>query len=252
MDMLEIKFESYEKSVAEALDGVGAAEVLARQTAVMVKPNLVNASPFPITTSSECVEAVVRYVREHSDAKVIIGEGCGVSNLETDEIFERLGYTELASRLEIELLDLNHAPLRETPVRDDCPEFPTMHLPDVAFTHFLISVPVLKAHSIADITGTLKNMIGLAPPKYYSGRYGSWKKASMHGRMQESIIDLNRHRTPDLTLMDAVIGMPEFHLGGRHCDPPLGLLLAGFDPKAIDRRGAELLDLDWRQIGHLQ
>ena len=250
MDLIEIEFESYNVSVAKALDAAGAAEVLARQSAVMIKPNLVNASPFPITTAPECVAAIVQYVRANSDAKVVIGEGCGDHSMETDEVFEELGYVELASRLDVELVDLNHAPLRET-IREGCTVFPTMHLPEIAFTHFLISVPVLKAHSIADVTGTLKNMIGIAPPKYYSGRHGSWKKSVMHGRMQESIIDLNRHRTPDLTLMDASVGMPDFHLGGRHCDPPLGLLLAGFDPLAIDRRGAELLDLNWRTIGHL-
>ena len=51
--------------------------------------------------------------------------------------------------------------------------------------------------------------------------------------------------------MDATVGLAEFHLGGAHCDPPLGRLIAGTDPLAIDRRGAELLGLDWRDIPHL-
>jgi uncharacterized protein (DUF362 family) len=251
MDLIDIEFESYDLSVAKALDAAGAAEVLAKQKSVLIKPNLVNASPFPITTAPDCVEAIVQYVRTNSNAEIVIGEGCGDHSMETDEVYEELGYCEMASRLGVNLIDLNHAPLRET-TRDGCDVFPTMHLPEITFTHFLISVPVLKAHSIADVTGTLKNMIGIAPPKYYSGRHGSWKKSVMHGRMQESILDLNRHRTPDLTLMDASVGMPDFHLGGRHCDPPLRRMLAGFDPVAIDRRGAELLELNWRTIGHLQ
>jgi uncharacterized protein (DUF362 family) len=69
--------------------------------------------------------------------------------------------------------------------------------------------------------------------------------------MHQSIVDLNRYRAPDLSLMDATIGMPDFHLGGRHCDPPVGKLLAGFDPLTVDRRSAELLGLDWRKIAHL-
>ena len=78
------------------------------------------------------------------------------------------------------------------------------------------------------------------------------KKAMFHGRMHESIADLNRYRTPDFTLMDASIGMPDFHLGGSHCDPPIGKLIAGFDPLAIDRRCAELLGMRWQDIGHLR
>ena len=56
---------------------------------------------------------------------------------------------------------------------------------------------------------------------------------------------------PDFTLMDASVGMAEFHLGGAHCNPPIDKLLAGTDALAIDRRGAELLGFDWRDIPYL-
>ncbi len=250
-DIAEIEFTSYSESVPKALDAVGAAEVLRRQTAVLIKPNLVNASPFPVTTAAECIEAVIQYVRSCSEAAIVIGEGCGDANLETAEVFDRLGYGELARRQAVELVDLNHAPLVKLENKD-CPVFQEMYLPEIALSHYLLSVPVLKAHSFSEITGTLKNMIGLAPPQYYSGRFGSWKKAVFHDRMHESIVDLNRYRTPDLSLMDATVGMPDFHLGGAHCDPPLNRLIAGFDPVAVDRRGAELLGLEWQSIAHLQ
>ncbi len=129
--------------------------------------------------------------------------------------------------------------------------FPEMYLPEILFTHYLVSVPVLKAHSFSKITGTLKNMIGAAPPKHYSGKYGSWKKAVFHGDMHASITELNLYRTPDLSLMDATIGLPEFHLGGRQCDPPMNKLIAGFDPLEVDRKAAELLGFDWHGINHL-
>ena len=249
-DIAQIEFVSYRESIPKVLDAIGAAGVLKKQPAVLIKPNLVNASPFPVTTAPECVEAVIEYVRSCSQAEIVIGEGCGDAQLETSEVFERLGYQDLANRLDVELVDLNRAPLEKL-TNDDCPVFPQIYLPEIAISHFLFSVPVLKAHSFSEITGTLKNMIGLAPPKYYSGQYGTWKKAVFHNRMHQSIIDLNRYRTPDLSLMDATVGMPDFHLGGAHCDPPLGRLIAGFDPVEVDRRGAELLGLEWRSIAHL-
>ena len=246
----EIAFTSFAESVPQALDAIGAAGVLQKQKAVLVKPNLINASPPPITTPVECVEAVVGYVRASSDAAIVIGEGCGDAHLETDEVFDRLGYRELAERLGVELVDLNHAPLVK--LEDErCQVFPEMYLPEIAMSHYLISVPVLKAHSLAEITGTLKNMMGLAPPKHYAGRFGSWKKAVFHGRMHASIVDLNRYRTPNLSLVDATIGMADYHLGGPHCDPPVGRLLAGFDPLQVDRRCAELLGFRWQEIEHL-
>jgi len=250
-DIAEIEFASYRESVPKVLDAIGAAAVLKEQTAVLIKPNLVNASPFPVTTAPQCVEAVIQYVRSRSAAEIVIGEGCGDAKLETAEVFDRLGYGELARRQAVELVDLNHAPLKKLN-NPDCVVFKEMYLPEIAMSHYLISVPVLKAHSFSEITGTLKNMIGLAPPKYYSGQFGSWKKAAFHGRMHQSIIDLNRYRTPDLTLMDATVGMPDFHLGGAHCNPPLNKLIASFDPLEVDRRGAELLGMQWQSIGHLK
>jgi len=62
-------------------------------------------------------------------------------------------------------VDLNRAELVRLE-NSDCPVFPEIFLPELAMSSFLVSVPVLKAHSLADITGTLKNMIGLAPPRF--------------------------------------------------------------------------------------
>ena len=250
MSVVAVDFYSYDESIPEALDRLDVKKILAMQAAILIKPNLVNASPHPVTTHVDSCETIVQYIQAYSDAEIVIGEGCGDSVLETDEVFRRRGYTKLAQKYGIELIDLNKAPLKHLK-NQDCPVFPEMYLPEIAFTHFIISVPVLKAHSLAEITGTLKNLMGFAPPKYYSGRFGTWKKAVFHREMQQSIIDLNHYRHPDLTVIDASIGLADFHLGGPHCSPPIKKILAGFNPVEIDREAAGLLDMDWRRIPHL-
>ena len=250
MELVEIEFKSYAESVKKALDGIGAKKQLSRQKAILIKPNLVNASSHPVTTPMACCEAVIRYIRSCSTAEIVIGEGCGDSDLETDALFEIHGYSALARRYNIQLLDLNYAPLVRK-ANSQCRVFPEMLLPKIAFTHYIISVPVLKAHSISTITGSLKNMMGFPPPKHYSGQFGFWKKAVFHQKMQQSILDLNRYIKPDLTVMDATIGLADFHLGGNHCSPPLNRIIAGFDPFEVDRYGATLLGFDWMEISHL-
>lgn len=244
-----VDFSSYTEAVSLAMESVGADAVLASQTHVLLKPNLVNASPFPVTTPPEFVRAVIDFIRVCTDAEILIAEGCGDACRETDEIFSALGYDVLARETGVPLLDLNHAPLahRKNPA---CTVFPEMYLPEVAFTHFIVSLPVLKAHSLAEMTGTLKNMMGFAPPFHYAGG-GSWKKAAFHSRMQTSIKDLCSYISPDLTVMDATVGLAEYHLGGATCDPPVGKIVAGKDPLACDRMAAGLLGLDWQTIGHL-
>lgn len=251
-DPAVVAFRSFAESVPEVLDACRARELLARQERVLLKPNLVGAFPPPVTTPVELVEAVALYVREHAPrAEIVVGEGCGDACRETGEVFAELGYEAMAARLGLALVDLNHAPLvrREDP---SCEVFPEIWLPEMAFTHAIVSLPMLKAHSLAGFTGTCKNMMGLAPPEHYGGRHGSWKKAAFHARMQQSVRELCRYVLPALTLMDATVGLAEFHLGGPPCDPPVNRLLAGTDALALDRAACGLLGIDWRSIGHLR
>lgn len=249
MKTVAVPFTTYEASVPEALDRIGAAEVFAKQTHILLKPNLINADPHPVTTPAACCEALVHYIRACSRARIVVAEGCGVPEMSTDEIFARLGYTALARRLGIDLVDLNSAPVQT--IADPGGEgHPPMMLPEIALTHYLVSVPVLKAHSLADLTGAMKNMMGLLPPDHY-GSGGAWRKASFHADLHRNIRALNRCRAPDLSLMDASVGLASFHLGGPPCDPPAATLIAGYDPREVDRRAAGLLNLDWRRIPHL-
>jgi uncharacterized protein (DUF362 family) len=246
---LQIPFASYAESVPALLDALKAGPVLAAQRQILIKPNLVNASPPPVTTPPACCEALIAYIRRHSAARVVIAEGCGAADMETDEVFRRLGYAELAARLDVELVDLNRAPLAEV-ARGGCRLFPSMRLPKIAFESFILSVPVLKAHSLAVMTGTLKNMMGFAPPADYQ-QGGHWKKSAFHRHMHAAITELNRYVTPALTVLDGRVGLAEYHLGGAECDPPARALIGGFVPLAVDRCAAGLLGLDWRRIPHL-
>ena len=94
-------------------------------------------------------------------------------------------------------------------------------------------------------------MMGVVPPRHYAGRHGTWKKALFHEHLDNAICELNRYRSPDFTVIDATIGLAEFHLGGARCNPPVNRILAGADACAVDREASTLLGLDWRRVGHL-
>ncbi|MCU0822728.1 MAG: DUF362 domain-containing protein [Spirochaetes bacterium] len=244
-----IKYSSYKKSVAGALGAIDAGFILSDKKAILIKPNLINSSPPPVTTPVECVEAIVLYIRSHSKAEIVIAEGSGAMNCGTDTVFAELGYKSLSERLSVPLVDLNNS---ETVLLENsaCRVFKEFHMPAIAMDHYIISVPVLKAHSLADITGSMKNMVGFAPPEFYQTG-GHWKKSAFHNRMHESITELNSYRTPDLTVMDATIGLPDYHLGGRECRPHINKIIAGYNAKEVDRISAGLLGLNWKEIPHL-
>ncbi len=248
--MICAEFKNFDISVPEILEAIGIRDRLADVSRILLKPNLVTSQPHPVTTSPACCRAVVKYLKSFTDAEIIIAEGTGDPSFSTDDVFKKLGYKTLADEFNIDLVDLNTASLKKL-TRDDCPRFPEFFLPEIALTHFIISLPVLKAHSLSDITGSLKNMMGFAPPSHYAGSGGIWNKAEFHTDILQAIIDLNTYRKADLTLLDASVGMPDYHLGGRTCDPPVNCLIAGFDPVAVDRKAADLLGLNWQKIPHL-
>lgn len=245
------EFNSWQKTLPKLLDGVGLVAALAGHKRVLIKPNLVEALAPPITTPVDMVAALVDYLQDRlPEIEIVIGEGAGARDYETKHSFEVLGYQNMAREKNVALADLNTSPLIRQR-RSDCRRWPEMYLPRLVFDSFLLSVPVLKAHSLAGVTLTMKNMMGLVPPTHYQ-RGGHWKKASFHDRIQEAIHDLNCYRAADFSLLDATIGMQEAHLWGPTCNPPPNQLAASYDPVAIDAYGSLLLRRDWRQIGHIR
>ena len=244
-----ISSASLARNLEKLLDTCRLAERILGKERILIKPNLVDVLPPPITTSVELIAVLIDYLQTVSDAELIIGEGTASARYDTHHVFAQLGFVGLAAEKKVELMDLNEekSACRR---RKDCLRWPEMHLPEIAYECFLLSVPVLKAHTLAGVTLSLKNMMGLAPPAHYQ-QGNNWKKASFHRQVDHAVADLNRYRCPDFTLLDASVGMADSHLYGPTCDPPPGLLVAGYDPVAVDAYGAKLLGRDWQAIGHI-
>jgi uncharacterized protein (DUF362 family) len=243
------EFDTYRESLPPILEAAELLTELAEQQTVLIKPNLVEDLDPPITTHVDLVEALVDYIQHHHPKiQIIVGEGTGALEYDTFHCFEQLGYLKLHDR--VQLLDLNVEPCRRL-ASAACNRWPEIYLPELLFDCFLISVPVLKAHSLCRVTLTMKNMMGCAPPAHYQ-RGGAWGKSSFHMKLDEAIFDLNRYRTPDFTVIDAAVGMAKAHLWGPTCSPPVRKIVASYDPVAVDACGTALLGKSWKDIGHIR
>lgn len=239
----------YAKPVPEVMARLGLESVLAAQRRIVLKPNLVTKAVPPVTTDVRCVEALARYCLACSGAEVVVAEGSG--GADTGDCFNALGYNDMAHRLGIRLVDLDQEPLvpRE---EQRAVIYRSFKLPRILDGSFIISVPVLKEHTITDISLSLKNMIGICPASEFSG-YLSYKKSRVHrDNVDQAIVDINLHCPVDLAVIDGVLGMRGSHLGGPVLDPPAGVIIAGQDPVAVDARGARKLGYHWLDIEHLR
>jgi uncharacterized protein (DUF362 family) len=237
-------FVDYRTSTTKALDMIGACTRLPKQGLIIIKPNLTNSSPPPVTTSVQAAEAVCIYCKTHTNAKIAIGEGCGSGS--TPEVFAALGYKDMAKKYGLELIDFNEA---ETTIlrNDDALQLKIFHLPCIAQNAFIISLPVLKDHSFTKTTIAMKNMFGIAPRKFYAG---SWNKAKLHNpSTDKSVVDICLYKKPDLSIVDASISLKGMHLAGT--SKKTGLILAGFDPVAVDTVGSRLLGHNPKKLPYL-
>ena len=249
--VFEIVFEDWQSSVDKLLVGADFSGIFAEseKQKILLKPNLVSSDPPPITTPVQLIEAIIIGIRKISpEIELVIGEGTGIKEYDTDYPFQKLGYTAMAAKLGVDLIDLNYSSLVNFK-KPDCSRWPEMHIPEIVMDSFILSVPVLKAHSLAEVTLTMKNMVGVAPPEFYDS--GSWKKSAFHQDIQNAVFDLNRYRTPDFSIIDATEGMSEAHLWGPSCNPPPNKLAASADPVAIDAWGCGVLNKKWQNISHI-
>jgi uncharacterized protein (DUF362 family) len=239
-----VRFVDYPSSVAQALDLIDAPARLPQHGLIIIKPNLTNSSPPPVTTSVEAAEAIYRYCRAHTKARIAIGEGCGSGR--TADVFAALGYTRLAAKYGLELIDFNEA--ESVPLKDSAAlQLREFHMPRIVQRAFLISLPVLKDHSFTTTTIAMKNMFGLAPGRFYAG---GWNKAKLHHPSTDnSVVDVCRYKRPDLSVVDASVALTGMHLAGKK--KKLGLILAGFDPVAVDTIGTQLLGHNPQELPYL-
>ncbi len=240
----KVKCTDYHSSIAKALDLIDAGVHLPQEGLIIIKPNLTNSSPPPVTTNVKAAEAVYKYCKIHTKAKIAIGDGCGSGK--TPDLYATLGYTDMAKKYGIELIDFNEAETI-TLKNNNAFQLKSFHMPRIVQKAFIISLPVLKDHSFTKTTIAMKNMFGIASGKFYAG---GWNKSKLHSpSTDKSVVDICTYKKPDLSIVDASVALKGMHLAGKH--KKLDLILAGFDPVAVDTIGSELLGHNPKKIEYL-
>jgi len=241
----KVKFRGYEKSIFQALDLLKVPEKLPQRGLIIIKPNLTNSSPPPVTTPVQAVEAVYRYLLLHTGAEIAIGEGTGSGD--TFDVYQKLGYADLAREQGIELIDFN----RESAIilklgKTFC--LKAFHMPEILQNAWVISLPVLKDHLFTVTTISMKNMFGIAPAPFYRG---TWNKSRLHTpSAHRSVFDICMYKKPNLCIVDASTALSGSHLSGKKVE--LGFIMAGFDPVAVDASASRLLGHDPTRIEYLR
>ncbi len=95
-------------------------------------------------------------------------------------------------------------------------------------------------------TLALKNLFGTLPGVCYG-----WPKNELHWRgIDNSIVDITCTRTPELAIVDGIVGMEgDGPLNGT--PKPMGVVVMGCDLAAVDATCCRLMQLDPEKVAYL-
>jgi len=209
---------------------------------VVIKPNLTtgkSAINSGITTPVDIIEALIRYlIGKEKDCRICIVESDSDGGIE--ENFERLGYTQLLSKFSnVSLVDLG----KERFYKIVMPQWSKVRLvstPEILMDmNVFINVANLKRHVLERLTCIWKNVYGLPANHLVRMRY--------HPFLNEALFALNYLFWPDLSIIDARIG-----LGGS--GPMSGFpsdydkLILSRNPLAADLAALKIINEDYKKI----
>ena len=247
-----VRCPSYDPAVVdEALDEAlqllgGTSAFIKRDEQILLKPNLLAAArpDEQATTHPEIVAAVVRQV-VRAGGRPFIAESPAFGSLA--HVAEVAGVGEVSRAYEAPLIELDHA--IHLPFKSSLSRRWMVGDPRVVNADLVINLPKLKSHSQTRLTGAVKNLYGCVPGK----RKVWWHFQAGHDldRFSDMLVENVRAVQSGLTVVDAVVAMEG--QGPRRGTPrPVGLLVVGADPVAVDVILCELVGLPHTQYEIVQ
>lgn len=226
--------------VRECMEQCRWREWVAKDSVVVIKPNLCTAISEKVEMSDTAVEitAAVCEVLQERTSRITIGESDGLHE-SADRAFEAAGYTAMARRQGVALVNLSRQPR----VRTACPPAGEIELPRLLLeTDLFLTLPVLKTHALTYFTGSLKNQWGCLPQH---------DRILFHRWLDPMIVSLHRILRPAFSLMDAIVAMEG--RGPTNGKPRrLNILMASQDAVALDATAMRLVGLNASRARHVQ
>ena len=205
---------------------------------IAIKPNLCYywKSSTGETTDPRVVEAVIDIFRAKLSPDEIYIVESDATVMRAKYSFKMLDYEKLASKKNVKLINLSDDALLPADLKTKTSFSNRIKIPKtLSEVDLFISVPKLKLHSLTGLTCALKNQFGCIPFK---------RKEVFHKDLDRVIAFVNKLIPPDLILVDGIV------TNGK-TPKKLNLIMAGYDPVAVDYIASKIVGLDHRRIKHI-
>jgi uncharacterized protein (DUF362 family) len=228
-------------ALLKSIDLIGSiAAYIDHSDKVMLKPNINGTEGI---TNLELTESMVQILTEFGVKEIMIAESAfGPPHL-TETFFQKTGYTDLAKKYKIKLINLNKSGIVEVKVKQPLVIDKLKIAKEVFAVDKIINIPVMKVHYATGITLSIKNLKGLlvADEKRHFHEIG----------LDKSIVDLNNTIPPTLNIVDCISCMER--MGPRGGDMvPLNFIMAGLNRAEVDFISSQIMGYTLNEVKHLK
>jgi uncharacterized protein (DUF362 family) len=228
--------------------GLSLLKIDVRGKRVLLKPNLVEyEAARVINTHPALVAGAAQALLRAGAAEVVVAEGPG-HRRDIEYLVTATGLFDHLRDVGVRFVDLNHDDVRPVALGSRFTDLAELSLPvEILRADLVVSMPKLKTHHWAGITCSLKNLFGVVPGAVYG-----WPKNILHWRgIENSIVDLAATVRPGLAIVDGIVGMEgDGPIMGT--PRPVGCVVMGQDPVAVDATCARVMGLRPERMPYLQ
>ncbi len=236
-----------EQGITDLLEFFGGVEgiIPVHTKRVLIKPNLMTGKPWTtgITVHPYLIEHLVIAIKKMG-LNVIVGEGAGWCD-DSLKAFNTTGVTEICKRLNVPLIDFKRGKSVQVPVSDSTILKNILVDEIVPECDFIVSLAKMKTHCETIVSLSLKNMKGLIAEDRERLRYHLLD-------VNRCLIDLNKTFKPNFSLVEGIIGLEGIGPLMPGKPKPLGILIGGKDPVAVDTVCTEIMGLNPMDIRHIR
>ena len=248
-DIVVVKGENPGNNVIKAIEKIGGMERFVKNgSKVVIKPNLLTAAApeYAVTTNPLVVGAVVKLCIDAGASEVVVLDRSMGS---ISSVFEISGIEKATNEAGGKIKILTDRNFENTliPEGKALKQWPLVK--DIFEADVFINVPIAKHHSMAGLTMSMKNLMGIM----------GGLRALMHINFNQKIVDLNTLVKPHLVVLDAYrILLRNGPTGGNLSDvEEAKTVVVGTNQISVDAFGTTLFekkptDLEYLRIANSQ
>lgn len=231
------------KITRAAIDAIGGMKkFILRGDIVVIKPNMAwdRLPEQAANTNPEVVAAVVQMCYEAGAKKVKVFDR---TVNDPRRCYVQSGIADAAKAAGAEVSYVDERKFKDMDIKGEAMKSWPLYT-DIFEADKVINIPVAKHHSLAKLTMSMKNWMGVM----------GGSRRQIHQRLDESLVDLSMFIKPTLTILDAVRILTANGPQGGNLDDvkKLDTVIVGVDQVAVDSFGATLFGMKGSDLGYVR